>query len=151
MFVISSCSFYCAIHWNQVLNRKWRCSWSSADRRCSNYNWMIKKSFPTKVRLILEIWQYMMAWSDTPLSGHLFISTINRNWVMDMKSHPFIDVECKAQMGNYIPLFCIDVIAYPYPNPDADLIPVSNRSLEVIKSQFIYFLEFYILQSFSCN
>ena len=25
-----------------VLNREWRCSWSSADRRCSNYFWMIK-------------------------------------------------------------------------------------------------------------
>ena len=26
---------------NQVLNREWRCSWSSADRRCSNYIWVI--------------------------------------------------------------------------------------------------------------
>ena len=26
---------------NQVLSRRWRCSWSSADRRCSNYIWLI--------------------------------------------------------------------------------------------------------------
>ena len=26
---------------NQVLSGKWRCSWSSADRRCSNYIWVI--------------------------------------------------------------------------------------------------------------
>ena len=25
----------------QMLSRKWRCSWSSADRRCSNYIWVI--------------------------------------------------------------------------------------------------------------
>ena len=34
----------CTIHWSQVLNQEWRCSWSSADRRCSNYIWVIKKN-----------------------------------------------------------------------------------------------------------
>ena len=29
------------VHWSQVLSRQWRCSWSSADRRCSNYIWVI--------------------------------------------------------------------------------------------------------------
>ena len=41
MFLISSCSCLCSIHWSQVLSREWRCSWSSADRRCSNYIWVI--------------------------------------------------------------------------------------------------------------
>ena len=41
MILVSSCSCLCPIHWNQVLNREWRCSWSSADRRCSNYIWVI--------------------------------------------------------------------------------------------------------------
>ena len=27
--------------WSQVLSREWRYSWSSADRRCSNYIWVI--------------------------------------------------------------------------------------------------------------
>ena len=27
--------------WSRVLSREWRCSWSSADRRCSNYIWVI--------------------------------------------------------------------------------------------------------------
>ena len=32
----------CFMHnWSQVLSREWRCSWSSADRRCSNYIWVI--------------------------------------------------------------------------------------------------------------
>ena len=37
----SSYNGLCPIHWNQVLSREWRCSWSSADRRCSNYIWVI--------------------------------------------------------------------------------------------------------------
>ena len=37
MFLVSSCSFLCPFHWNQMLSRERRCSWSSADRRCSNY------------------------------------------------------------------------------------------------------------------
>ena len=43
MFLVSSCSCLCLIHWSQVLSREWRCSWSSADRRCSNYIWVIGK------------------------------------------------------------------------------------------------------------
>ena len=41
MLLVSSCSCLCPIHWNQVLRWEWRCSWSSADRRCSNYIWVI--------------------------------------------------------------------------------------------------------------
>ena len=41
MFLFSSFSCLCPIHWSQVLSREWRCSWSSADRWCSNYIWMI--------------------------------------------------------------------------------------------------------------
>ena len=40
MFLISSCSCLCPIHWSQMLSWEWRCSWSSADRRCSNYIWV---------------------------------------------------------------------------------------------------------------
>ena len=41
MFLISSCSCLRPIHWSQVLSQEWRCSWSSADRLCSNYIWVI--------------------------------------------------------------------------------------------------------------
>ena len=41
MILIWSCSCPCAIHWSQVLSREWRCSWSSAGRRCSDYIWVI--------------------------------------------------------------------------------------------------------------
>ena len=36
-FLNSSCRCLCPIHWSQVLSLEWRCSWSSAHRRCSNY------------------------------------------------------------------------------------------------------------------
>ena len=37
------CSCLCPIHWKQVLSWEWRCSWSLACRRCSNYIWVINK------------------------------------------------------------------------------------------------------------
>ena len=60
MTLVSSCScpIVCPIHWNQVISREWRCSWSSADRRSSNYICVINL-LPTKARLILYIWWYL--------------------------------------------------------------------------------------------
>ena len=43
MFLVSSYSCLYPFHWSQVLSRAWRCSWSSADRRCSSYIWVINK------------------------------------------------------------------------------------------------------------
>ena len=43
MFLVSSCSCLHPIDLSHVLSREWRCSWSSADRRCSNYIWLINK------------------------------------------------------------------------------------------------------------
>ena len=41
VFFVSSCSCLCRIHWSHVFRHEWRCSWSSADRRCANYIWVI--------------------------------------------------------------------------------------------------------------
>ena len=41
MFLDSACSCLRPIYWSQVFSGEWRCSWSSADRRCSNYVWVI--------------------------------------------------------------------------------------------------------------
>ena len=41
MFLVSSCTCLLPIQWNRVFSREWRCSGSSADRRCSNYVWVI--------------------------------------------------------------------------------------------------------------
>ena len=38
-----SCSCIFPIHWNPLLSRELRCSWSSTDNRCSNYIWVMNK------------------------------------------------------------------------------------------------------------
>ena len=41
MSLVLSCSCLCPSYWCYVLSWEWRCSWSSADRWCSNYIWVI--------------------------------------------------------------------------------------------------------------
>ena len=41
MLLVPSCSCLYPMRGSQVLSWEWRCSWSSADRRCSNYIWVI--------------------------------------------------------------------------------------------------------------
>ena len=41
IFFVSSCSYLWALYWSNVLSQEWRCRWSSAGRRCSNYIWVI--------------------------------------------------------------------------------------------------------------
>ena len=41
MFLVLFCNCLCAVYWSQVLSSEWRCSWSSADRQCYNYIWVI--------------------------------------------------------------------------------------------------------------
>ena len=41
MLLESACSFLHATYWSQMLSGEWRCSWSSANRPCSNYIWLI--------------------------------------------------------------------------------------------------------------
>ena len=60
MFLVLSGSCLCQIHWRQVWSQEWRCSRSSADRRCSNYIWVIKNLLHNNVPLIIEVWQYVL-------------------------------------------------------------------------------------------
>ena len=60
MFLASSCSCLCPIHWNQVLSWEWRCNWSSSDRRCSKYILVIKNFISywgaTNIRGLTVLW-----------------------------------------------------------------------------------------------
>ena len=78
MFLILSCSCLCPIHWSQLLSWEWRCSWSSADRRCSNYIWVSTILLPTKVRLILEVLRYQ--WYIHKIAVWLFTDMRNSNF-----------------------------------------------------------------------
>ena len=47
MFFILSFSCGFAIYWSQVLSQEWRCSWSSDNRQCSNYIWVMNNLHDT--------------------------------------------------------------------------------------------------------
>ena len=59
MFLISSYSCLCSIHWRQVLSREWRCSWSMPTGATSTTSEWSRILLPSKVWLILEILWYM--------------------------------------------------------------------------------------------
>ena len=80
LFLVPSCSCLCASYWSQVLSRECRCSWSSADRRCSNYIWVINNLMATKVRLILETWRYV----SFPKCPYIFATIYSLSNVMTM-------------------------------------------------------------------
>ena len=43
------------IQWCQLLSREWRCRWSSADRRCSKYIWVIDNFIGTHWNILEHI------------------------------------------------------------------------------------------------
>ena len=66
MFYISSCCCLCAIFWRQLFSREWRCSWSSVDRRCSNYIWVINNFITSGVPYIRD---FMVVFNMFPISN----------------------------------------------------------------------------------
>ena len=58
-FLASSCSCIWPIHWSQVLSRAWRYSWSNADRRYSNYIWVIYNCIAYKGATYIRVWRYI--------------------------------------------------------------------------------------------
>ena len=63
MLLVSSCSCLYPIRWSRVLSWEWRCGWSSADRRCSNYIWVINN--------LIAYWSatYIRDLTVSPLAG----------------------------------------------------------------------------------
>ena len=74
MFLVSSCSCLSLIHWSQALNWEWRWSWSSANRRGSNYIWMINKQVNCLLRCDLY---YRFDSSDAAIYHHGLLSTFS--------------------------------------------------------------------------
>ena len=73
MFLISSCSCLCPIYWSQALSQEWRCGWSNADRRCSNYIWVINNFI-----------SYQGAAYNRGLTVHVFSPSL-RIWLMSCR------------------------------------------------------------------
>ena len=56
MFLISSCSCLLPLQRSQALSLSLRCSWSSADRRCSNHIWAIDNFIDYKGAPYIGYW-----------------------------------------------------------------------------------------------
>ena len=73
--IVSRLGCLCAIYWSQVLSGEWRCSWSSANRRCSNYIWVINnliayQTVPYIRDLTVTHCGLVMSYGDTDLGQH---------------------------------------------------------------------------------
>ena len=79
MFLISSCSCICQIHWSQVLSQEWRCNWSDTGAAPTTCEWSSILLFTT-MRRILEVWRYIFGCSVNPSS--LYTSSI-QHWHYD--------------------------------------------------------------------
>ena len=99
MFLVSSCSCSCPIHSNQVLSREWRCSWSSAERRCSNYNWVIN-NFVARGLMV-----YMYIFSDIMCPA-----------LMDIDNSTIVPNKTEYRYGEEVMYKCLD--GYQFPDKD---------------------------------
>ena len=105
MFLVSSCSCLCPIQWNQVLSRDWRCSWSSAGRRCSSYIWMINKCIAYLAAIYIRCLTVRID------SEHRIRLHIQRNGVLSFQSKHRIRLQThkclkqrKKVIINYVPV-----------------------------------------------
>ena len=90
MFLVLSCRCLCPIHWSQVLSQKWRCSWSSSNRQCSNYIWVINDfiayqgaSYIRGLQYMIYIsWDIMLWWeiSEMPKYHKNILNPRQNNW-----------------------------------------------------------------------
>ena len=72
MFLASSCGCSCPVHRSHVFSWERRCSWSSADRRCSIYIWVINK--------------FIASWGETYIRGLTVYGAV-LHFVKSMRTH----------------------------------------------------------------
>ena len=90
-----SYSCLCAIYWSPVLSQWWRSSWSSTDRQCSNYIWVITNLMRTKVRVIITV----APTKQNGMAGDYYMNDIGKRWLPCQQASPgsfFITVNRKC-------------------------------------------------------
>ena len=154
MFLVSSRTCLCPIHWSQVLSWEWRCRWSSADRQCSNYIWVINNLLCTKVRHILEVWHQCqilyhflaaLAWhewlaSEIALSMYLCIFATLIFLVLFM----FILIKCMIAI---FPLACL--FAYEISPVVAGVSMLSPYTTIYMTNEFLIMIDWWLVSSTS--
>ena len=119
MFLVSACSCLCAIYWNHMLSWEWRCCWSSADRRCANYIWVINNFIAYKGASYIR---------DFPVIYYLF--TIRHVFIVSPSRQMFSINLCSLMYGAII----VSIATNSFPH---FIIQLAVRLYERIKDQYI--------------
>ena len=113
MFLVSSCSGLCPIHWSQVLHRERKCSWSSTD------NLLLVQSFYDKRSNKLQLFSFQKKMS--PLNHLINISKIYQNQLSGTLSNLH-----KSNMAAAVP---VKMIAFPLKMLQQHVIPLFHMIL----------------------
>ena len=122
MFLVFSCSRLRSIHWSRMLSWEWRCSWSSADRRCSNYIWVINN--------------FITHWGATCIRGLTVVLTFRKQCYIVMSYIMGFTTHCKVViyigttlfMRDWLTNYCFNIL-----NTDGIHLPgnITNRSMDL--------------------
>ena len=127
LILVSSCSCLYPTHSSQVLSKKWKCSWSSTDRRCSNYIWVIIK--------VIADWgaAYIRSLAVIKLKSSIYIWIFHRLCSFRISSTNYLkpDLHC-----------CELIISQFWPHP-IQLIYSLHWYYELVSDHFIVRLSFY--------
>ena len=96
MFLVSSCSCLCPLHWSQLYSRERRCSRSSADGRWSDYIW-------STILLLLRC-----------LYFYGFTVCIYSPIPNLQRRYSWAACQVRAWRSNYIPHETVNTITYPW-------------------------------------
>ena len=136
MFLVSTCSCRCEIYWSQVLSGEWRCSWSSADRRCSSYIWVINNLI---AHLSASYIRYLTVYI-IPLSRVQYVTCVQFFYLVLSNSYRFILDVIKSSVSEVNLLQNI----HPFPN-SLGIMPLSTLAL-ITSVLFAYLFNYGIVQ-----
>ena len=97
MCLVSFCRF--TIYWSQVLSREWRCSWSSDDRRCSNYIWVINTLIVRwGATYIKKLTVYLRFRIPIPIRRRLYTATAPAEFIVNQQCDGNVIGVCKRHL-----------------------------------------------------
>ena len=116
MFLVFSCSGLCSIHWSQMLRQEWRCSWSSPDKWCSNYIWVINNFIAYWCAPYIRGLTALMKFKLNKRGSTAMNSACLKGSVVRIARHRCngSSTEAYEWISNFTPHFIIDEITYWY-------------------------------------
>ena len=131
-----------------MLSQEWRCSWSSADRRCSNYTWVINNFYPRPVACVCpsvspSVTKFVRAISHYPfkLGSPNLDQRCKRPWLRSLLFCGTIDLDLQGQIelqSQNLPHFELvhaithHQLKFQFPNLEQKCILALFRSLSIL-------------------